>query len=351
MAEGDHAAAVRAAHARHYVVLAQLAEPHLWGHEQAAWLARLEDDYDNLLAALKWASNSGHPETGLVLGAAIFRFWAIRHPREGSEWLAKLLSLGGAVEPQVRARALNAAGNLAQEQGDLQQAAMLHEACVRIWSGPDNPRERSMALNSVGGVLIELGQYAAARANFEESLELRRAEGDPRRVAVALANLAELHRRMGDLARAASLGHESLTLARVAGDDNLIATALNNLGSTSSARGQYDEAAELLGEAAMMFVKLGNQRGVAECCQRLAEVACFAGEGVLAARLLGTSSALRETLGNALVPAERAEYERSVAAARTSIGEQAYGQAWTEGHALPAQRVLADVMQRHRLHY
>ena len=48
LAELDHAAAVRAAHARHYVVLAQLAEPHLWGHEQAAWLARLEDDYDNL---------------------------------------------------------------------------------------------------------------------------------------------------------------------------------------------------------------------------------------------------------------------------------------------------------------
>ena len=75
---------LRRRHARHFGQQAQLAEPHLKGPDQACWLDCLEDDHDNLLAALKWSAEAGEIETGLQLGNAIVRFWLTRHPREGS---------------------------------------------------------------------------------------------------------------------------------------------------------------------------------------------------------------------------------------------------------------------------
>ena len=49
-------------HALYFMRLAEEAEPGLMGSEQAEWLNRLEDEHDNLRAALRWARQPG--ETG-----------------------------------------------------------------------------------------------------------------------------------------------------------------------------------------------------------------------------------------------------------------------------------------------
>ena len=46
---------LRRAHALYFMKLAEEAEPGLNGNKQAEWLGRLEDDHDNLRAALRWA--------------------------------------------------------------------------------------------------------------------------------------------------------------------------------------------------------------------------------------------------------------------------------------------------------
>jgi hypothetical protein len=40
-------------------------------------------------------------------------------------------------------------------------------------------------------------------------------------------------------------------------------------------------------------------------------------------------------------PVERASYERSVAAARIQLGEQAFAAAWAEGQTMTLEQVLA----------
>ncbi len=77
------------------------------------------------------------------------------------------------------------------------------------------------------------------------------------------------------------------------------------------------------------------------CLEGLADVAEAQGKLIWAARLWGVAEALREAIGAPLPPVWRADYKRSVAAARTYLGEQAFAAAWAEGRAMTLEEVLA----------
>ena len=158
---GGGACGARTPH--YFLALAEAAEPALTGPEQAAWLARLEEEHDNLRAALGWALASGDAETALRLAAALWRFWEVHgHLSEGRRWLAAALRTGGTGAMRaLRARALRGAGLLATWQGD----------------------------------------YAAARALHAESLALCRALADRDGVGHALENLGIVAHEQGDLRR------------------------------------------------------------------------------------------------------------------------------------------------------
>jgi hypothetical protein len=65
------------------------------------------------------------------------------------------------------------------------------------------------------------------------------------------------------------------------------------------------------------------------------------GQSERAARLFGALEAHRETVGAPPVAAERAEYHRSVAGARTALGEEAFAAAWAEGRAMTLEQATA----------
>jgi predicted ATPase len=118
------AEAVRRAHAQYYMALAEEAEPKLVGNEQPAWLVRLEQEHDNIRAALTWAlggtdRGGADVEIGARICAGYWRFWLIRgHLSEGRRWLEAALHEAQSLPPALRARTLNAAGRLVLRQGD-----------------------------------------------------------------------------------------------------------------------------------------------------------------------------------------------------------------------------------------
>src|SRR5262249_30286477 len=100
-------------HAGYYLALAQTAETCLNGPQQHVWLNRLDQEHNNLRAALRWASESrdaGSLETGLRLCAALWQFWAFRgYLDEGRTRIENMLSLTSALNetmPEARAKAL-----------------------------------------------------------------------------------------------------------------------------------------------------------------------------------------------------------------------------------------------------
>ena len=73
--ESGEADAIRGQHAAYAVALAARAAPALRGPRQAAWLARLEAERDNLRAALAWLAAHGDVERRLRLAGALWWFW------------------------------------------------------------------------------------------------------------------------------------------------------------------------------------------------------------------------------------------------------------------------------------
>src|SRR5207249_223257 len=69
----------RQAHAAYYLALAQEAATTWYGPQQQAWCDRLEQDHDNLRAALQWLLESKETALALQFSNALWWFWLIRN--------------------------------------------------------------------------------------------------------------------------------------------------------------------------------------------------------------------------------------------------------------------------------
>ena len=88
---------IRQRHADHVLDLTLEAEPNLLGEDRNRWVQRLEQEHDNIGAALDWAVAGGDAETALRTAAALWRFWQGRGDlAEGRASLERLLALPGA---------------------------------------------------------------------------------------------------------------------------------------------------------------------------------------------------------------------------------------------------------------
>ncbi len=123
------AEATRRAHAGYYLQLVEQAEPHLWGAGQDQWLSRLEQEHDNLRAALAWYTTQDEGvEPALRMAGLLWRFWEMRgHWTEGQQWLEQALSRRLQASPSVRWVALHGAGNLALARGEYARAMAYYE--------------------------------------------------------------------------------------------------------------------------------------------------------------------------------------------------------------------------------
>src|SRR5207249_91766 len=142
--------------------------------------SRLEQEHDNLRAAVEWFARAGEAEKGLRLGAALWRFWAERgYLTEGRERLARLLALPGAAIPKaVQLKALYAAGVLADAQGDYRAARSFFEETLAINRQSGDSEDTVFSLHSVGNVAVMQGDYAAARSIYEDALKISRQLGN-----------------------------------------------------------------------------------------------------------------------------------------------------------------------------
>jgi predicted ATPase/class 3 adenylate cyclase/DNA-binding CsgD family transcriptional regulator len=105
--------------------------------------------------------------------------------------------------------------------------------------------------------------------------------------------------------------------------------------------GDYTTARALSVRSLTLASKVGDNRDIVLYVEGLADVVAAQGESTWAARLWGSAEALRETMGTPIWPIERARYERTVAAARASLGEKAFAAAWAEGRGMTPEQALA----------
>jgi predicted ATPase/DNA-binding CsgD family transcriptional regulator len=340
---------LRRRHARHYLALVEAAEPAFFGGESAMWLSRLEEEHDNLRAALQGALARGETELALRLAGALAWFWYDHgHLSEGRRWLGAALAEAETAPLAVRAKALIGAGGLAHRQHDLLAALEHLEAGLHLSRELGDDWMSALALINLGLVAHDQGDYARARRLHDESLALCREAGNAWGVGTSLSNLAWAALFAGDLGRARAVAAEALALRRELGDTLGVAYTLYTLGRVSVEEGDYNRARVLLGESMVLLRELGERWGLAACLEALA-LANASPRGdddgaARAARLWGSAEALRETLGAPLTAADRRVHERHQAVARARLGPERWAAAWATGRALSLDEALAEAV-------
>jgi tetratricopeptide (TPR) repeat protein len=188
------------------------------------------------------------------------------------------------------------------------------------------------------------GDYARAIALYEECLLQSRESGDKLRAAAALGNLANVRHYQGDNERAGELAGEAKTLLLALGAKQQIAVCLCTLGNVAFARGEGDRAITLYRESLTLYQKISDKRGIAECFESLAGVAAAAKEAGRAARLLGAAEAVREAIMAPVPLSDRPAYDRSIAAIRQMLPQEAFSAAWAEGRKTSLEDAVNEAL-------
>jgi predicted ATPase/DNA-binding SARP family transcriptional activator len=368
LAEAGEDESTHAAHAAYFLDLAETAEPYLRRAEQVDWLARLDADHGNLMAALRWAVRAD-PPLALRLLTAVGSYWWLRGLR--SEGVPVALDLLDAVGPEppagleeeyLFAVLVTVIGGAGSPVGDLQRfldivAASrpagehrpLRPVVTVMWAlgtGPAdaNPelQERlmgddpwSLALRHLGWghVLLFHGDVEGAEAEFTAGVEDFRAVGDRWGLAGVLSTLARLAAWRGDDRRSLALADEAFELIRRldAAEDmaDLLcvrAEGLVRAGDTAGARSCYKRAGEFARRS-------GSPEQVAKVRHGLAELARLTGDLGEARRLAeealkactAGSFGVTEVRGRVLVSLGRIAEAENDAAAAEAWHRQALG--------------------------
>jgi predicted ATPase/class 3 adenylate cyclase len=380
--ESGEAAPVRREHALYFMRLAEEVSPLLTGEGQLEGLEKLEEEYDNIRAALQWSRETaaerdrkaGAVEAiriGLRLGEAVGRFWHVRgYYTEGREQLRELLEAAKAVpvsqeekgQAQAieisKARVLYWVGVLAYLQGDYASARSVTQDGLAIQQEWGDKQGMGNSLNGLGNVAFEEGDFTSARSLFEESLAIQREYGDKQDMTISLNNLGLVAKEQGDFVLARALYEEGLAIARERRDKRGIGYLLGNLGLMAQEQGEYASARGLYRECLVLFQEVGHKWAIAMALAGLGGVgvgsAGGAGEaGAIGdttalrrgAVLLGAAAALLQSMDAMLAAEDRRPYERAIELARAQLGKEAFEAAWQEGLAMSMEEAIRYALE------
>lgn len=333
-ANDDEARAVARAHALYYAAFIEGAGPALKGPAQARWLRRIDCEYPNLLAALRWAVRTADLALGPRLGAALGPYWFMRGRfAEGREWLDRLLALTAdaareesekELAPPLRERrirVLNQAAKLATRQGDYAHAAALLDEGLCLARQHAEPQLLATLLNSRGIVASNQGRYREAQAAYMEALALSRRLGDQHAVSAHLGNLANIAAQVGDDDTATTLYEEALAIDRALGDTRAIAAGLTDWGVVLTRQGAFQRAEQSLLESLALRHALEEPWGIGHVLLRLVELAIARGQYEQATAYLAESAPWLERTGDPEASAHRLRCLGQIAHASGQLDE------------------------------
>jgi predicted ATPase/transposase/DNA-binding XRE family transcriptional regulator len=236
---------------------------------------------------------------------------------------------------------LNGLGVVAREQGDYARAVAFYKESLVVCHQLHDTYISAWVLHDLGLVMRSQGDEEQATALFEESLALHREVGNRAGTAAALNQLGDTAQWQDDYAQAAARYDESLAIFRELGGAIGSAAVLHSQGYVALHQGNHAQALALFEQSLALFREIGDKQGIAKCLEGLASVAGAIGQPERAAQLWGAAEVLLQP-GGRRSPAERAAYDRRVAAARAQLELAAFTEAWASGRAMPLEQAIAE---------
>ncbi len=321
LAESGETAEIVARHIAYFANLALEAQQAYHGPEEKTWQDRLAVEMDNLRAGLE-RGLTAEPisEAALEMPSRLWWFWIARgYVVEGRRWALLALTHCPADHLSLRTDLLNAAANLAHEQGDFQESQDLLQQAMLTAEQIGEFRSLVTIRNNLAIAAYDLGDIELARTCWQENLALTRQESWDAALGSTLSNLGELAYDEGDYPTAYILLEESALVRKRTGDRRYMARSLGLMGKVAHRQHDLSRAESLLREALIIRRELADQVGVIETLEAMAALAVTQARPEYAARLLAFTDTTRRKLGTPRPPNEAKECEACLEAIRAVL--------------------------------
>jgi hypothetical protein len=348
LAEAEESDLARRAHLAYFTELAETAEPHLRRAEQLDWLAMLEDEHDNIRAAMRGALAACEAHGAMRLAATAGWYWWLGgHKAEGNELIMAAAGMPGEAADEIRAKAyafLSFFGT--SGRSDPYQA----EEWIRTaYHFSRRSRSRHPLLGFVGALERLLHGPDASLSAFEPLL----ADEDPWVRAIARLQLGKMRILVGQDERNADAYLEmALTEFRAIGERWGTSFALTELANRIAMRGEFASACEYYEQAIAVVTEVGAVEDVVSMRSRQAQLYWLSGDERSSAAAMAEAQRHAERVAwpNALVELALAKAEL---ARWNGNAEQAYRQLGVATNMLgnTAERATVRAMTQDLLGY
>lgn len=360
---------------RHTAFFNDFVEQHglIRGRERLERLATLEADFDNIRAAIEWATESpDDSQYAFRICFGLFQYWSTTESgREGFERCKAALSALPKDPTLYRGRCLGVAGACARSMGDLDLSLRYFDEALEIVQSFGERDDQASVQTNIGFTRNIQGKADEAEQHLRKALEIWTESDNPVRLGIVYNNLGDTYRLRGDPAGARQCYERSLAYAKEARDDYSLGVNYLNLGDTAVLEGDYPTAIEfyqkgrsharqgkaplleaftmmatasvLVGqgsisgvpeifeEAIQMLRRTGTQNLMVGFYSRLALFALQLGDPPTAIRLLAAADALDTMRHRAIEPPLIGD---PMEEARSKVDPAAFESLWDEGRAL-----------------
>ena len=342
---------VQRRHAEYYLALAEGIEPDLYGGDrQRAAMRLLEQEQDNIAAALAFAIEQGKVELAQQFCSTLFLFWGrCDQAEEGLNWLEATMRLGGEMSPPRRRKLALAKGWLLMRQGAYGRAQTLLEESLALSQDGTDPPTKAFILRTIGENWYLQGEYAQAASSFEAYLDMYRIGGDQEQYAHVLTRLGVILQLQRDESRAESMLSESVTLMRAKGQRTKLFIALAELSDLEGSQGKLIQALEHMREALLIVQEIGHRPAIGPTIAlALTECGCYLGRlgaPERAAQIGGAAEALLERRDSVFPDIYYRRYISKLEELKVQAVEAKWADWWVEGKALSQEQGIMLALQ------
>ncbi len=292
---------LRERHASYYerLIVELHAEP--GGETAPVSIARLDDDWDDVLACLEWRFLQEDYTQLVQLVSGTWRYlWLRDRFNELVPWLTSAYAARDALEPALRGELCRLWAVGCYQSGRFEEARDATEEAVRLLAETGPMDREAWARTLLGGLLPYFdGDLERPLAEVSRAVELFREEGNTFGLARTLGMLGTISALLGRMDEAMSQFEEGIVVAERLGLAELIGSHHSLRALAHLARDEVGAARNHLDAAVATTEYL---EGTAYCLEGYAAVLAAEGDVVLAATALGAAEGLRERTGIAMWP-------------------------------------------------
>lgn len=359
-----------------------------FGAQSVTWLDLMEEEHDNLRAALEWAALHNRSK-GIQLALSLGDFWLSRdYNAEAEAWCRTILEGSEALTDlaAARSRVYAVLAQAAIFMGDhtIARSAAAAGLVLAEQAGDKTALVRLYAL--MGLASTYLGDFSAARGALHSGGMLARKIGLSGELAMILVlstqvnffsggdmnqtreyaaeaeslatqigsrwsnvmlgfAFARLTGLLGNIEKARALFQQSIDAAQKSGNLRVVYSCNSELAHMLRRHGDLDEALGLYAQVLPKWKGLGHRSAVAHELECIAFILVQKDNPERAVMLLGAAEPLRAEISSSMTVPERVEYEQVISTLHTQLDENEYNRLWAAGHSMNMDQAIQYALE------